>query len=95
MKGAVSTENCHQTRSYCIWWGRVGGPDRFRHWVSAESFDRAVRRSLSDVSKALGPNVSLWKIEEPRDRIARAIATELVCRHKDPRPNGHPSEWQL
>jgi hypothetical protein len=47
MKGAVSTENCHQSHSYCIWWRRVGGPDRFQHWVLADSIDDAVSRSRS------------------------------------------------
>jgi hypothetical protein len=85
MKGATSTENCQQSRSFCIWWGRVGGSDRFRHWVLADSIDNAVRRSRSDVSKALGPNVSLWKIEEPEDKIARAIPTDVVCWCEGPR----------
>src|SRR5579862_9173967 len=85
MKAAVSTENCHESHSYCIWWGRVGGPDRFRHWVLADSIDDAVSRSRLDVSKALGTNASLWKIEEPEDKITRVIPTDLVCTCERPR----------
>ena len=79
MKGAVSTENCQQSHSYCIWWRRVGGPDRFRHWVLADSIDDAVSRSRLDVTKALGTNTSLWNIEEPADKMTRAIPTDLGC----------------
>jgi hypothetical protein len=79
MKTAVSTENCQQPHSYCIWWRRVGGPDRFRHWVSADSIDDAVTRSRLDVTKALGTNTSLWSIEEPEDTVTQAIPTDLRC----------------
>ena len=79
MNGAVSTENYRQSQSYCIWWRRVCGPDRFRHWVSAESIDDAVSRSRLDVTRALGKNTSLWNIEEPDDKIARPIPTGAVC----------------
>jgi|SRR5580704_9004758 hypothetical protein len=80
MKGAVSTENCQQSHSYCIWWRRVGGPDRFRHWVFADSIDDAVTQSRLDVTKALGTNTSLWNIEEPGDKATRGIPTDLVWR---------------
>jgi hypothetical protein len=79
MKAAVSQENCQQADSYCIWWGRVGGTDRFRHWVLAESIGDAVNRSRLHVSKALGPNAILWKIEEPGDEITPSIRTDVVC----------------
>jgi hypothetical protein len=79
MKGAVSTEDCQQPHSYCVWWRRVGGPDRFRHWVLADSIDDAVSRSRLDVTKALGTNTSLWNIEEPEDKVTRAIPTDLAC----------------
>ena len=79
MKAAVSTENCHESHSYCIWWGRVGGPDRFRHWVLADSIDDAVSRSRLDVNKALGTNTSLWSIEEPADEITLAVPAVSVC----------------
>jgi hypothetical protein len=79
MKGAVSMENCQQSHSYCIWWRRVGGPDRFQHWVLAESIDDAVSRSRLDVTKALGTNTSLWNIEEPEDKITQAIPIDVVC----------------
>ncbi len=85
MIGTVSTENRQPSLSYCIWWGRVGAPDRFRHWVLADSIDSAARRSRADVSEALGPNASLWKMEEPEDKIATAIPTDVVCRNKGPR----------
>jgi hypothetical protein len=65
MKGAAfSTEHCQDLQRYCIWWRRVGSADRFRHWVLAESIDHAISRSRLDVSKALGTNTGLWKIEE-------------------------------
>lgn len=79
MKTAVPTENCPQPQSYCIWWRRVGGPDRFRHRVLADSIDDAVSRSRSDVTKALGTNTSLWNIEEPADKITRAVPASSVC----------------
>jgi hypothetical protein len=79
MKGAVSTEDCQQSHSYCIWWRRVGAPDRFRHWVLADSIDDAVSRSRFDVTKALGTNTSLWNIEEPEDKVTRAISSDLSC----------------
>ena len=86
MKGAAfSTEHCQDLHRYCIWWRRVGGADRFRHWVSAESIDHAISRSRLDVSKALGINTSLWKIEEPEDKITRAIPTDVVCTSEGPR----------
>ena len=80
MKSAVSTENGLQSHSYCIWWRRAGAKDRFRHWVLADSMDEAVRRSRRDITKALGTNASLWKIEEPEKQIDVPIATEVVCR---------------
>jgi len=79
MKGPVSTEGCQQSQSYCIWWRRVGGPDRFRHCVLANSIDDAVSRSRSDVTQALGANTSLWSIEEPADKIMPAVPTEVGC----------------
>ena len=79
MKSGVSTEGCQQSQSYCIWWRRVGGPDRFRHCVLADSIDDAVSRSRSDVTKALGANTSLWSIEEPADKLTRAVPTEVDC----------------
>jgi hypothetical protein len=78
MKSAVSTENGQQSHSYCIWWRRAGAQDRFRHWVLAGSIDEAVRRSRLDVTKALGSNAGLWKIEESEKQITAAIATEVV-----------------
>ena len=78
MKSAVSTENGQQSHSYCIWWRRAGAQDRFRHWVLADSIDEAVRRSRLDVTKALGTNAGLWKIEESEKQITAAIATEVV-----------------
>jgi hypothetical protein len=86
MKGAaVSTENCQQSHLYCIWWRRVGSPDRFRHWVLADSIEDAVCRSRLDMSKALGTNTGLWKIEEPGNKITRWIPTALVYQFEGPR----------
>jgi hypothetical protein len=85
MIGTVSMENRQPSRSYCIWWGRIGAPDRFRHWVSADSIDSAVRRSRADVSEALGANANLWKMEEPEGKMARAIPTDVVCWYTGPR----------
>ena len=86
MKGAAfSTEHCQDLHRYCIWWRRVGGADRFRHWVLAESIDHAIRRSRLDVSKALGTNTGLWKIEEPEDKITRASPADVVCTCEGPR----------
>src|ERR1700733_6855645 len=79
MKGTVSTEACQKSHSYCIWLRRVGGPDRFRYWVLAEWIDYAFSRSRLDVTKALGTNTSLWNIEEPEDKVTRAIPTDLGC----------------
>ena len=85
MKGAaVSTENCQRSLLYCIWWRRVGGPDRFRHWVLASSIDDAVGRSRLHVSKALGTNSSLWRIEEPPSKISRAVPTDVVWLREGP-----------
>jgi hypothetical protein len=85
MKAAVSTQNCQHLHSYCLWWGRVGGPDRFRHRVVADSIDDAVRQSRLTVSKALGTNASLWKIEEPKVKTTRAIPTDATSRGEGPR----------
>ena len=90
MKGAaVSRQNCQGSHWYCIWWRRVGGPDRFRHWVLAESIDHAISRSHVNVSKALGTNVGLWNIEEPRDNATHEIRTEVVWQSEGPRASSH------
>ena len=78
MKAVASTENCQQPRTYCVWWARVGGPDRFRHRVLAASLDDAICQSRLHIAKALGPNASLWTIEEPSDKTTRAIPTAAV-----------------
>jgi hypothetical protein len=79
MKSAgLSTENYQGSHSFCISWRRVGGPDRFRHWVLADSIDDAVSRSHLDVSKALGSNVDLWSIEQPIDKVTNGIPTDVV-----------------
>jgi hypothetical protein len=85
MRAAVSQESCRQANSYCIWWRRVGGADRFRHWVLAESIGDAVSRSRLQISKALGPNASLWRIEEPENKITRTIRTDVVGWREGPR----------
>ena len=84
MQSAVSMERSEQSHSYCIWWGRVGGPDRFRHWVLADSIDKAISRSRLDISRALGTNASLWKIEVPEHNPTRAVPTDVVSW-----PEGH------
>jgi hypothetical protein len=89
MKSAVSIDNCQESHRYCVWWRRVGAADRFRHWVLADSIDEAVRRSRLDITKALGTNASLWKIEEPEKHITAPIATEVVRWHERPRGSSH------
>ena len=89
MKSAVSAENDQQSRSYCVWWRRAGAQDRFRHWVLADSIDEAVRRSRLDITKALGTNASLWKIEDNEKHIAAPIATEVVSWRERPRGSSH------
>jgi hypothetical protein len=89
MKSAVSTENGLQSHSYCIWWRRAGAKDRFRHWVLADSMDEAIRRSRLDITKALGTNASLWKIEDPEKHITAPIATEVVRSGERPRGSSH------
>lgn len=88
MKIAVSTENGQKSRSYCIWWRRAGAQDRFRHWVLADSIDEAVRQSRLDVTKALGTNAGLWKIEESEKQITAPMATEVVSWE-----SGRSSDW--
>jgi len=78
MKSAVSIDNRKASQTYCVWWRRAGAADRFRHWVLADSIDEAVRRSRLDITKALGTNASLWKIEEPKEHLTATIATEVV-----------------
>ncbi len=78
MKGAVVIENCQRSQSYCVWWRRIGGADRFRHCVLADSIDDAVSRSRLEVSEALGRNASLWKMEEPEANITRANAPDVA-----------------
>ena len=89
MESAVSTENGLQSHSYCIWWRRAGAKDRFRHWVLADSMDEAVRQSRLDITKALGTNASLWKIEDPEKHIKAPIATEVVRWSDRPRGSSH------
>jgi hypothetical protein len=90
MKGAAfSTERSQDLHWYCIWWRRVGGPDRFRHWVLAESIDHAISRSHLNVSKALATNAGLWNIEEPRDKATRGIRTEVVWQSEGPQASSH------
>jgi hypothetical protein len=89
MKSAVSIDNCQRSRPYCVRWRRAGAADRFRHWVLADSIDEAVRRSRLDITKALGTNASLWKIEEPEKHITAPIATEVVRWRERPRGSSH------
>ena len=89
MKSAISTENGQQSQSYCICWRRAGAADHFRHWVLADSIDEAVRRSRLDITKALGTNASLWKIEEPKKHITAPIATEVVRWRERPSGSSH------
>ena len=89
MKSADSIDNCQGSHTYCVWWRRAGGKDRFRHWVLANSIDEAVRRSRLDITKALGTNASLWKIEEPEKDIIAPIATEVVRWSERPREPSH------
>ena len=89
MKSAVSIDNCQGSHTYCVWWRRAGAADHFRHWVLADSIDEAVRRSRLDITKALGTNASLWKIEQPEKHITAPIATEVVCCCERPRGSAH------
>jgi len=89
MKGAVSIENCQGSRTYCVWWRRAGAGDRFRHRVLADSIDEAVSRSRLDITKALGTNASLWKMEEPEKHKTAPMATEVVCWRARPRESSH------
>jgi hypothetical protein len=70
MKGGhLSKETLHVLRSYCIFWRRRDGLDRFRHWVLAESMSDATTRSRAEISKALGSNAGLWDIEGTRTNV--------------------------
>jgi len=89
MKSAVSIDTYQGSHRYCVWWKRVGAADRFRHQVWADSIDEAVRRSRLDVTKALGTNASLWKIEKPERHIMSPIATEVVCWCERPHGSSH------
>jgi hypothetical protein len=86
---AVLTQSCKGSHWYCIWWRRVDGPDRFRHWVLAESIDHAISRSHLKVSKALGTNAGLWNIEQPENNAVRGIRTEVVWESEGPRASSH------
>jgi hypothetical protein len=59
--------------TYRVIWQRVGGGERFRHFVTAETREEALRKSEAEVASALGPNVCVW---EPVD-VAEAVATAL------------------
>ena len=73
MKGGhLSTETLHVLRSYCIFWRRCDGLDRFRHWVLAESMSDATTRSRAEISKALGSNAGLWDIEGTRTNMVES-----------------------
>jgi hypothetical protein len=86
---AFSIESCQGLHSYCILWRRVGGPDRFRHWVTAESIDRAISRSRLEVSMALGTNAGLWNIEEPEDKVTRGISTDVIWQSERSQASSH------
>jgi hypothetical protein len=89
MKSAISIENCQRSHTYCVWWKRAGAADRFRHRVLADSINEAVRRSQRDITKALGTNACLWKIEEPEKYITAPISNEVVRWRERPRGSSH------
>lgn len=62
-----------QTRwEYVVIWQRVGAPERFRHEVVAGSREEAAGWWFAHVSRALGANIDLWRI----DSVRRARITE-------------------
>jgi len=95
MKGShLSTETLHVPSSYCVFWKRRDGLDRFRHWVLAESMSDAATRSRAEISKALGSNAGLWDVEGTRTNMVESG----VVRDRTRRSGAHRSVgrfWML